>query len=175
MDQQENNIYIFLDQSTSHCGYSVWNNDKLIGHGVYSPKGKDSTLKTHDLEIWFTDLYEYCRTKGNIIEINLEDIQFQKSINGNSKGFVASDGNVLTYKVLARLQGVLIESCIQKNVPWNLIAPSHWKSKCGIKSHYRRDQKKECCDIVKERYGLDVTDDEADAVCMGYSRLVIGE
>lgn len=175
MAQQENNIYIFLDQSTSKCGYSVWDNSQLIGYGVYSPKGRDSTLKIHDLELWFTDLYEYCQTKGHIIEVNLEDIQFQKSINGNSRAFAASEGNVLTYKVLAKLQGVLIESCVRKNITWNLIPASHWKSKCGIKSHYRKDQKKECCNFIKEKYDIDVTDDEADAICMGYSKIVMGE
>ena len=45
MDQLGNDVYISLDQSTTACGYAVWENSCLIGHGVYKPSALDSADK----------------------------------------------------------------------------------------------------------------------------------
>lgn len=73
----------------------------------------------------------------------------------------------MTFKVLAKLQGVLINTCIIKNIKYEIIQPSHWKKNIGIKSKYRRDQKKEAMELVDEIFGENATEDEADAICIG--------
>ena len=60
MDQLGNDVYISLDQSTTACGYAVWENSCLIGHGVYKPSALDSADKRiEEIRKWF---YPYLNT-----------------------------------------------------------------------------------------------------------------
>ena len=77
--------------------------------------------------------------------------------------------NIITFKALAKLQGVLINVCLDEGVEYSVISPSHWKSIVKIKSKYRRDQKKEAMEFVDSFFGENATEDEADAICIGYS------
>lgn len=172
MDQLGNDVYISLDQSTTACGYAVWENSCLIGHGVYKPSALDSADKRiEEIRKWFSSLLEYCAQKGNIKLIYFEDIQLQETINGSKKYFGNSQNNVVTFKTLAHLQGVLANVCLQNGYEYKFITPSSWKSKCGIKSQYRRDQKKETMDFVDKIYNITSKEDEADAICIGKSQL----
>ena len=59
--------------------------------------------------------------------------------------------------------------CLDEGIEYEVIAPSHWKSIIKIKSKYRRDQKKEAMEFVDSFFGENATEDEADAICIGYS------
>ena len=47
------------------------------------------------------------------------------------------------------------------------IPPSQWKSRCGIEGKKREEQKESSKAKVKELYDIEVSDDEADAICIG--------
>ena len=86
-------------------------------------------------------------------KVVIEGIQFQS--------------NMATFRKLALLQGVLICLFAENNFLYSIVEPSKWKSFCKIKGRKRQEQKENAIKFVKESFGIDVTSDEADAICMG--------
>ena len=74
---------------------------------------------------------------------------------------------VTTYKVLAHLQGVLINLCFERNIPCEVVHVSTWREYCKIKGKTRTDKKRNAQLQVKEWYDITVSNDEADAICIG--------
>lgn len=74
-----------------------------------------------------------------------------------------------TYNILARLQGVLLDVCFEKNIFCDLVYASEWRKYCGISDGdtKRENKKRQAQDKVKLWYGQDCTQDEADAICIG--------
>lgn len=158
---------ISFDQSTTTVGYAIFEENELVQYGTYSPK---HSKKVDDRIFEISNfLRRVISTVPNIEVILLEDIQLQNSINGSQKYFSNQGNNIITFKALAKLQGALINTCLDEGVDYEVIAPSHWKSIIKIKSKYRRDQKKEAMEFVDEFFGENATEDEADAICIGYS------
>lgn len=93
-------------------------------------------------------------------KVILEDIQLQKFGEANNEG-------VITYKKLAHLQGVLSNYFYERKIPFEIIAPSTWRSFSEIKGKTRTDKKKNAQLKVKRFYDVSVTQDEADAILIG--------
>ena len=164
--------YVFsLDQSTSKVGYSLWEDDELIKYGSFTPRRNLSAdMRIHEITIWLQGVLDIlikdCGGEHNITCL-VEDIQFQTTINGSKKYFNnASANNIATFKVLAMLLGAIKTLFIDKHLYYETIAPSSWKSIVGIKSKYRNEQKEETKRLVREELGVDVSEDEADAICI---------
>jgi len=90
--------------------------------------------------------------------IAFEDIQMQASV-GN---------NVVTFKVLAYIQAMLIIYCEQQHISYSIISSNSWKSFCGIKGKKRDEQKRNAQEWVTTKFNRKVTQDEADSVCLGF-------
>ena len=158
---------IAFDQSTTTVGYAIFEENELIQYGSFTPKQKKKVDdRIYDISNF---LKKVISTVPNIEIVLLEDIQLQNSINGSQKYFSNQGNNVITFKALAKLQGVLINVCLDEGVEYSVVSPSHWKSIVKIKSKYRRDQKKEAMEFVDSFFGENATEDEADAICIGYS------
>ena len=84
----------------------------------------------------------------------LEDIQQQQ--------------NVQIFKTLAWLQGVLIHTLFISKTPYSVVHCATWRKSCGIKGRSRSDFKKAAQLLVKSWYDVSVTQDEADAICIGH-------
>lgn len=91
-------------------------------------------------------------------EVIFEDIQLQKDEFGE---------NVITYKTLAMLQGVLKNYCYEHGVPYKIVPPGTWREHSGVKGKTRSDRKKSGQIRVKYFYNLDVSNDVADAILLG--------
>lgn len=74
---------------------------------------------------------------------------------------------MVTYKKLAHVQGALIVTCIENNIPYKIVPPATWRSSCGVKGKVRSEYKPAAQKHVLDKYGLNVTDDVADAICIG--------
>jgi Holliday junction resolvasome RuvABC endonuclease subunit len=66
------------------------------------------------------------------------------------------------------------------SIPIMELAPSHWRSiikdKHGIKfGRSRAEQKQKAQDFVKEFFNKEVTEDEADAICLGLAGVLEDE
>lgn len=84
----------------------------------------------------------------------IENVQYQNNYN--------------TYCQLSQMQGVIFNLLFERDIPFCLVQPTKWKSFNGIKGRKRVEQKANTIQMVKSKYGLDVTEDEADAIGIGY-------
>lgn len=78
--------------------------------------------------------------------------------------------NAQTTKILTRLQGVVYAWCLNNNCDFNTITPASWRKQLLFKqgkSVKREQLKQQSIDYILKKFNLDVTDDEADSICIG--------
>lgn len=145
-----------LDQSSHITGYSIFDGAKLTYYGVYDAKEKEESHRIHEIKEWFISLVKNCEPDY----VGIEGIQFQEESSGNKMG-------ITVFQTLARLQGVLIETCIELGIPFKIAMTNTWRSHCGVKGRARTDKKRSMQLLVKKWYDISVTDDIADAIGIG--------
>lgn len=149
-------IILALDQSSKETGWSIFNSEskELMDFGLISINYSNLERRLYSLREEVKKIIE----KYNVEKVYLEDIQFQKIMNG-----------VTTYKVLAEVIGVLIELFYELNIPFELIIASVWKSGLGIKGSDRKTQKANAKKYVEQHYTFDkeLPQDIADSICIG--------
>lgn len=78
--------------------------------------------------------------------------------------------NAQTQRFLTRLQGVIYAWCMNHECEFNTIRPTTWRKQLLFLQgkNIKRDQLKEqSVKYVFDNYGLNVGDDESDAICIG--------
>ena len=148
-----------LDQATNTTGWSVFDDKKLIAYGKIHFTQSDTIERISKVRQWLLNMLETWRPD----RVALEDIQLQKFAGKNG----ATEGAVTTYKVLAQLQGTLAVTCFEKNIVYSIIHTATWRSHCKITAKSRTDQKRAAQLYVAQKYEKNVTQDEADAICIG--------
>ena len=141
-----------LDQASRTIGYAIFQEGKLIASGTFTYADDDFSLRLVKIRNKVISLIEEYR----INKILLEDIQLQGQTN-----------NVTTYKALAEVLGVLEELSRELNIPHELIHSQSWKSTLGIKGRDPATQKRNAQVYVENVYGLKVSQDATDAICIG--------
>ena len=154
-DQVASKFIIALDQSTQLTGYAIFQDRDLIAHGVFSPSG-DYEHRIVKLRQWLLDKLEPLKSN---VEVYFEDIQLQDLGGGNI--------GVTTFKKLAHVQGALIVTCIEEDVPYTIVPAATWRKTCGVKGRVRSEYKPAAQAHVLEKYGIQATEDEAAAICIG--------
>ena len=154
-DQVASKFIIALDQSTQLTGYAIFQDKDLIAHGVFSPSG-DYEHRIVKLRQWLLDKLEPLKSN---VEVYFEDIQLQDLGGGNI--------GVTTFKKLAHVQGALIVTCIEEDVPYTIVPAATWRKTCGVKGRVRSEYKPAAQAHVLEKYKIQATEDEADAICIG--------
>lgn len=149
---------LVLDQATETTGWAIFDNEALVQVGVFNVKNFDTEFRINKVKHWFLDMCDAWRPD----RIVFEDIQLQNFGGGNLNTI-----GVTTYKTLAHLQGVLIDTCVERNLPFKLAHTGTWRSYNEIKGKTRADKKRSAQILVKQIYNRDVTQDEADAICIG--------
>lgn len=142
-----------LDQASKVTGYSIYKNNTFYKHGRIVANSTDigERLKhLRDSLIHIIEQYE-------VDEVIFEDIQLQDNV-GN---------NVATFKVLAEVIGVVAELLTELKIPYSAVLAGTWRKELGIAGNQRPVQKKNAQKYVKQRYSIDVSEDEADAICIG--------
>ena len=66
------------------------------------------------------------------------------------------------------LIGALLCLFQEKELLYEIVSATKWRSYCEIKGRKRQEQKENTKQFVKEKFNLDVSEDEADAVAMGW-------
>lgn len=87
--------------------------------------------------------------------VGIEGIQYQQNM------------GVTTFQTLARLQGILIETCIQAKTAFQICPTNTWRAHCEVKGQSRADKKRSMQLLVKKWFDVSVTDDCADAIGIG--------
>lgn len=145
-----------IDQSSRCNGYAIFENNELIETGTF-------TLTSDDVGERLVQLREEVIKfiKDNQIDIVLfEDIQLQSGMAG-----------VTTYKVLAEVFGVIQELVTELGIEYHIVHSQTWKSALNIKGKARAEQKKNAQTYVNNTYNIKVSQDAADAICIGASYL----
>ena len=143
-----------LDQASRTSGYAIFENNQLIDSGTFTLIQDDigeRLVELRDTIIKFID--------NNQIELVLfEDIQLQ-----------AGNAGVTTYKVLAEVFGVIQELLTERGIEYQIIHSQTWKSVLNIKGRTRPEQKKNAQIYVLNTFNKKVSQDTADAICIGAS------
>lgn len=144
-----------LDQAMNISGVSIFLNDKLLTYGLYkSPKDKKSKKYTQEekIELIIEEIKRLIR-EYNIDFVVIEDVQNQK--------------NPQTFKQLSILMGCIRQELFKMNIPYEILSPSTWRSILNIKGRNREQKKRNAQLYIKDKFDKEVTEDEADAICIG--------
>lgn len=147
--------FLSLDQALQTTGWAFFRDDRLVGYGTYqipANKGMETRLGLIFTEL--NTLYE----KYEFDHIVFEGIQNQQ--------------NAETFKRLAYVQAAIMLWCYFANMEYDVLTPSEWRSKLSKSfGKKREEQKAKAVDLVADSFGLEVTNDEADAICIGLAHL----
>ena len=146
----ENRI-LALDQASHITGYSIFDGPNLVSYGTFEAKETDEAKRFHEIRLWLISMVENWQCDI----IGIEGIQYQQTM------------GVTTFQTLARLQGVLMDLCVELNIPYVICPTNTWRAHCGVKGTKRTDKKRSMQLLVKDWYDVTVSDDIADAVGIG--------
>lgn len=141
-----------LDQSTHITGFSIYDDKELINYGIYeTPDANDEIERDSRIKHWLISMIENWKPDY----IGIEGIQYQEKM------------GVTTFETLARLQGILMETCYSVGIPYKICPTNTWRKEAGVKGRARTDKKRSAQLIIKDLYDIKVTEDEADAILIG--------
>lgn len=91
---------------------------------------------------------------------------------------VAMQSNPATLILLSRLQGAIIGCCRVNKISFDILKPSNWRKTLGFRQGQgikRPELKKQAVEFVKENYGLKLSEDVCEAICIGNAFLKINK
>ena len=143
-----------LDQATQCSGSSVFEDGILKTYGKKEIDDADIYVRIHKICLWVEELLDrYVPTR-----LVIENIYYQN--------------NIATFQKLAQLQGAIIEIAYQRNIPCEILAPNEWRATCNFlkgNAKNRAAQKRIAQQWVLNTFKQKCTQDEADAICIGYA------
>ena len=145
-----------LDQATHTTGWSIFDGPRLVRYGIFNTEIKDETARISAIKNWMLSMISNWGPDC----VAIEGIQFQEESSGQKM-------SVTVFQGLARLQGVLMETCYTLKVDFVVCPTNTWRNHCGVKGRYRADKKRSMQLQAKKWYDITVTDDEADAIGIG--------
>lgn len=146
-------ILLALDQASKTTGYAVYENNTLIGWDKFSYDDDDVGVRLTKIRNKVISLIK----DYQVTEVAIEDIQMQNSI-GN---------NVVTYRTLAEVRGVLEELFTEMKIPYTIVSSNTWKSALKIKGTKSAEQKRAAQAYVLNKYSIKAIQDTCDAICIG--------
>lgn len=151
-------ILIALDESTTCTGYAVFDDGKLIKHGLFALKSKDVLERVSYIMEEIEKLIKTYKPDNMVIE----DVQITM--------------NAATAKSLLGLQFMIEVYAHRNNISCETYRTTKWRKILGLsnsRSLDRKAKKQETIDYIKDKYGIDVLkDDESDAIAIGTAYLL---
>lgn len=141
------------DQSTRCSGWCLFDGGEYVESGIVNMSKSKLDTDERSFEM-VKELWKIMR-KYKPAHLVLEDCQKQTSVS--------------VLKTLMRLQGMLIGYAEAHGVEVHILLPVQWRKIMQFSQGpkvKRAELKQQSIDYVKEHYGLTVTDDESDAVCL---------
>ena len=140
---------IAFDQSTTRSGFCIMEmgSGDIIESGVIIPNKNDETI---DRIIYTIKRCLNLVRTNEVAFVFIEGVQVQR--------------NPRVYEILAKLAGSLEVMLYESGYLVNVVKASEWRKRVGIKGRKRADVKKEAIELVKELYGLEVSEDECEAI-----------
>ena len=145
-----------LDQATKVTGYSIFDDGKLVKYGTFHTTSDDEVARCALVKNWFLSMLQNWRPDY----VGIEGIQYQDEVSGQK-------ASVTVFQTLARLQGILMETCYERKIEYTVCPTNTWRHHCGVTGKTRIDKKRSMQHKAKEWHDITVTDDEADAIGIG--------
>lgn len=147
-----------IDASTTSSGWAIFEDKELKDYGCLTASSTDVIVRIKKIILELNSLLK----EYTIDKILMEEVRPELSVQ-----------NIKTHKALMYLQAAIIFLIHEnyKNIPIDFVYPSEWRKKCGIKTGSgvsRSIVKQADIDFVKNKYHIDVNDDIADAIGIGY-------
>jgi len=146
-----------FDQATQKTGYALFEDKVMCEYGLINlSREKDYELRSPRMLIEIYHLIE--QHKPDLVL--LENVAMQRSA-----------GSLI--KVSCILGGAL-GYCYEHGYSVEVLAPSTWRKALGFKQGHtvRGNLKEQAQKLVHDTFGLKVTEDEADAICIGLSAVI---
>lgn len=145
-----------FDQSTQKTGWAVFEDGRLLDSGVCD------LHKDDDVDARSRGLFDFA---NELVSKRQPELIV-------AEGVSLQNPNVKTIVELARVQGLLQAAAysLPETVPIVFYMPSSWRKVVGIqvgRGVKRAELKKAAITMVAEKYGKQVSDDEADAILIG--------
>ena len=143
---------IGFDQASKVTGYGVFEDGKLVRHGTIECKG-ETDVRTKEM---FREIVRFIADEKPDA-VCIEGTHFQNNQNA--------------FKVLAQLQGMIMGICDIVGMPLYEYPPALWRSKANIKEGRgvkREELKQLAVDYVKKHFGIECSNDEAEAIVISY-------
>lgn len=146
-----------LDLSTKSSGWSIFENKNLIDSGCISASSTNVLNRIEKIIKELRIIFDKYKPDNIIVEEVLpEDVKHNQTV----------------FKALMYLQAAVALEFNRDGKKLEFFVSSEWRKICGIRTGrgITRDTVK-AADIkfVKDNYNLDVNDDIADAICIGYA------
>lgn len=148
-----------IDQATQVSGWCIFDDKKLVQFGTFSANDGAAVERIETIRQWLASMVELWEPD----RIAIEDIHMQSF--GNEKGY--GNESVTTFKTLAHLQGVILNYLYINDIKYDVVHSATWREFCKIKGVHRADKKRSAQLKIKEWYDVSVSQDEADAICIG--------
>lgn len=152
-----------LDGSTKSTGWAIFDNANLLDYGCITASSADVINRIYKMT---NELKQILTKYPDIKQIIVEEVRPDNGYQQNLK----------TFKALMYLQASIV-FMIHDNFPQveiNYTYPSSWRKSCGITTGrgIRREVLKQA-DIafVKNIFNIEVNDDIADSICIGYAQI----
>ena len=151
-------VILALDPSTKSTGWAIFTDGSLTKYGVITA---GSTNLFHRIDKMIEEINKII-SEYLPAEVVLEDV-IPDDVKHNQNVF-----NALKY-----LQGYILHTLDDNKITnYKFYTASEWRSKCGIGTGpgiKRNSLKPQDIAFVKKYYNIDVNDDIADAICIGYA------
>jgi len=122
-----------LDAATVITGYAIYDNNILVSYGTFKiNKDLPTEKRINEVKKWLNEAIKEWEPDF----IGLEHIQLQ------SYGKGSTQLQVETYRVLANLQGVLIDTIFEACIDHDLAYSVEWRKYCGVGEGTGRENKK---------------------------------
>ena len=152
-----------LDLSTKSSGWAIFEDEQLIDYGCITSASTDLLKR---IEIMTQGIYEILNSHPDINTIIAEEVRPEGGY---------GVGNQKTHKALMYLQAsleFLIYKYFKKKITTEYIYPSSWRAACNIKNGrgiHRTTLKEADIEFVKNTFNIEVNDDIADAIGIGFA------
>lgn len=144
-----------IDASSNKTGIAIFQDGEYIEHtliDLHKIKDPDKRIPKMMLEVC-----KYIKKHG------ADKIIMEKSMMKN---------NIDTVQKLSNIAGAVMLYAATKNMEFQFVYPSEWRKKIGLQQSTqikREVLKEEAVQAVKQAYGMDVTDDEAESILIARS------
>jgi Holliday junction resolvasome RuvABC endonuclease subunit len=144
-----------IDASTTKTGVSIMIDGELIYYTLIDlHKEKDAIKRVQNMMLKICEVLD---------QYDIDKVYMEKAFKMS---------NADTTIKLANLSGSIMLYCVQNKIEFNNPLPTEWRAKIGIEQSkkVKRDVlKAEAIQAVKQEYGIDVGDDEAESILIARS------